>query len=109
MAKKVRKTKDRIVVLFFKVEKEENLVVSRPTRLGDCGYLHGGILRGCWYRRLTAKENNHIGEGGNDEREKDQVDHKILEKGVLHQGSICQGENIAGKLGESEGDLRLAG
>ena len=35
MAKKVRKTKDRIVVLFFKVEKEENLVVSRPTRLGE--------------------------------------------------------------------------
>ena len=34
MAKKVRKSKGRIVVLFFKVEKEENLVVSRRTKLG---------------------------------------------------------------------------
>ena len=87
-----------------KYVKEESLNKGREEGgQEDCGYLHGGIFRGRWYRRLFAKENNHIREGGNDEREKDQVDHKILEKGVLHQGSIYQGENIGGKLGDSEG------
>ena len=43
MAKKVRKGKDRIVVLlFFKVEKEENLVVSRRTKLGERNQLSEG-------------------------------------------------------------------
>ena len=42
-------------------------------------------------------------------RENDQVDHKSPVKGVLHQGRVCQGENTAEKLGESEGDLRRAG
>ena len=59
-------------------------VLTKGERTGgqeDCGCLHEGIFRGCRYRRLTVKEKNHIGEG----------------------------ENIAGKLGESEGDLRLAG
>ena len=42
MAKKVRKSKGRIVVLFFKVEKEENLVVSRRTKLGERNQLSKG-------------------------------------------------------------------
>ena len=45
MAKKVRKSKGRIVVLlFFKVEKEENLVVSRRTKLGERNQLSEGGL-----------------------------------------------------------------
>ena len=45
MAKKVRKGKGTIVVLlFFKVEKEENLVVSRRTKLGERNQLSEGGL-----------------------------------------------------------------
>ena len=40
--KKVKKCKGRIVVLFFKVEKEENLVVSRWTELRKRNQLSEG-------------------------------------------------------------------
>ena len=41
----MRKGKGRIVVLlFFKVEKEENLVVSRRTKLGERNHLSEGGL-----------------------------------------------------------------
>ena len=53
MAKKVRKSKGRIVVLFFKVEKEENLVVSRRTKLGERNQLSN---RGKSYEGRSCQE-----------------------------------------------------
>ena len=64
-------------------------VLTKGERTGgqeDCGCLHEGIFRGCRYRRLTAKE-----------------------RIISEKKGMMKGENIAGKLGESEGDLRLAG
>ena len=50
----MRKSKGTIVVLFFKVEKEENLVVPRWTKLGKKNHLSEGGSE--WRRVLCGKE-----------------------------------------------------